>query len=170
MKYYLLIPLFLFSLFAIPCSLPGQDAPAAQHSSDPFSDHLPYSSTDSSHPYDPLADHLQEPDNFQVKFMNMLFVLALLIGFMILASWMLKRMMKTRVTQLNSSSIIKVLETRYLSPRSTLYLLDLQGKQLLIAESATGVTALTSLETLPEEDMPSGRQSLPPYLRDDSKK
>ena len=86
-----------------------------------------------------------ESDTFQSKFLNMLFILALLIGFMLLASWALKRMMRTKVTQLNTGSSIKILETRYLSPRATLYLLDVDGHKLLIAESPTTVTHLKGL-------------------------
>ena len=86
----------------------------------------------------------EEPDNFQGKFMNMLFILALLIGFMIVASLMLKRMSRNRVSQINNQSVIKVLETRYLSPRATLYLLDIEGKEILIAESHSGVSHIAS--------------------------
>ena len=66
---------------------------------------------------DVLIDRVEhESDTFQAKFLNMLFILALLIGFMILASWALKRLMKTKINQLNTTNNIKVLETRYLSP------------------------------------------------------
>lgn len=85
-----------------------------------------------------------ESDTFPKKFFNMLVILLLLIGFMLLASWALKRMMKTKITQLNTSSSIKILETRYLSPRATLYLLEFQNQTCLIAESPTTVTYLTS--------------------------
>jgi flagellar protein FliO/FliZ len=91
----------------------------------------------------------QASDTFQSKFLNMLFLLGLLIAFMILASWALKRLMKTKISQLNTSSSIKVLETRYLSPRATLYLVDVQGQQLLIAESPTSVSCLASLTDEP---------------------
>jgi flagellar protein FliO/FliZ len=94
----------------------------------------------------------KESDDFQAKFINMLVMLALLIGLMIAASWMIKRMMKTRTTQLNTSSSIKVLETRYLSPRSTLYLLEINGKGLLVGESHTGITSLGYI-SLEEEEL-----------------
>lgn len=101
-----------------------------------------------------------ETDNFQAKFLNMLLLLGLIVVFMLIASWSLKRLMKNRVTQLNTQSSIKVLETRALSPRSTLYLVEVQGQQLLIAETATTVSHLTSVEdsTLPERPLsPSSR-------------
>lgn len=97
--------------------------------------------------YDTLMKRVEQdqPDNFQVKFMNMLFMLGLLIGVMILASWFIKRMMKTRLEQINTGSSIRVVEARYLSPKTTVYLLDAMGKGILVAESHTGVTYLTTV-------------------------
>lgn len=86
-----------------------------------------------------------ETSDFKGKFFNMLFILGLIIGFMILASFMLKKMMHSRVVQINEASLIKVLETRSLSPRTTLYVLEIQGKNLLVAESPTGTSLLTNL-------------------------
>lgn len=97
-------------------------------------------------PYDTLIDRVEEaPDQFQTKFMNMLFMVALLIGFMIFASWFIKRMMKTRLEQMNAASNIQILETRYLNPKSTIYLLDVMGQGLLIAESHAGITHLATI-------------------------
>lgn len=99
-----------------------------------------------------LIDRVEhESDTFQAKFLNMLFILALLIGFMILASWALKRLMKTKINQLNTTNNIKVLETRYLSPRATLYLVEIVDQTFLIAESPTTVTYLATLPHEPEK-------------------
>lgn len=108
------------------------------------------------HPEDgAILEHLphsmsHDGDSFQSKFFNMLFILGLLIGFMMLASWALKRMMKNKMTHLNTGSAIKVLETRYLSPRATLYLVEIHNQNFLIAESPTTVTYLAALP--PEEE------------------
>jgi len=96
---------------------------------------------------DPLRGYNPDtPDDFQGKFMNMLFLLALLIGFMLLASWMLKRMTRTRAASLNQGSDIKILETRNLSPRTILHLIECQGKNLLVAETQMGVSLLSTHE------------------------
>lgn len=87
----------------------------------------------------------KESDTFQSKFFHMLFILGLLIAFMMIASWSLKRMMRSKATNMNSISNIKVLETRYLSPRATLYLVEINDKQVLIAESPAHVTYLATL-------------------------
>lgn len=93
----------------------------------------------------PWSEHAaDEPDQFQAKFFHMLFILALLIGFMILASWALKRMMKARITQVNQTSLIKVLETRQLSPKTNLFLIEIEGKMLLIGESPTTVSHIAT--------------------------
>lgn len=100
----------------------------------------------------------KETDDFHTKFTNMLGILALLISFMLLASWMIKKMMKTRVTELNTQSSIRVLETRFISPKSTLYLLEVMGQGLLIAESSSGVHQISKIR-LPSDE--AGYQELP---------
>lgn len=73
--------------------------------------------------------------DFQEKFIRMLYLLALLVALMVAASMVLKKMMKTRVDQLNSGSLIQVIETRSLSTKSTLYLIEVEGKKMIITES-----------------------------------
>lgn len=109
---------------------------------------------------EPGVKHVKEQDNFQAKFLNMLFILTLLIGFMILASWVLKRMMKSRITQINQSSAIKVLETRQLSPKSALYLVEVEGRIILIAESGTSVNHIASFSD-------TMKTSIPPFPKSD---
>lgn len=81
-----------------------------------------------------------ESDNFQAKFFNMLFILSLLIGFMILASWALKRMMKSKMSQQNDTSEVKIIETRHLSPRASLHLVEVNNKTFLVGESSSSMT------------------------------
>jgi flagellar biogenesis protein FliO len=175
MKFYLFIPLLFLSVVCLPCLAFTQENITNQHShsltaeTSPSVDSLPneHQMDHNFHDLQNVPHHGEIPgvwphhtehesDTFQAKFFNMLFILCLLIGFMILASWALRRMMKARATQLNTASTIKVLETRYLSPRATLYLVEVQDKAFLIAESATSVTYLASLP-LEEESSPSSQ-------------
>lgn len=185
MKQYLLIPFLFLTLFSVSPSFSQEsqtqlpiskeahpnNQDRAVHSY-PVYDANAVNIPDEAY-HDPLVEPiLKDSDTFQSKFMNMLLLLGLLIGFMLLASWMLKRMTKTRVTQLNQASSIKVIETRYLSPRSTLYLLDVQGQSLLIAESPMGVAHLASLGAVPESDEKRENDSprtLPPFFSDQPK-
>jgi flagellar biogenesis protein FliO len=143
MTHYLLIPfLSLFFISSTFSVFAQQETPQEQPALRKDTAPIPIIKDDSFD--EDVKKAVSEPDNFQGKFMNMLFILALLIGFMILASIMLKRMTRTRVTQMNNQSLIKVLEARPLSPRSTLYLLDIEGKEILIAESHAGVSHIAS--------------------------
>jgi flagellar biogenesis protein FliO len=136
MNIYRLIPLF-FLLFS-PTIIAAEEEHPANHQPKEF-ESIPLHEDKG---YEFLNHIEHETDTFQSKFFNMLFILALLIGFMILASWALKRMMKSKLTQLNTSSHMKILETRYLSPRATLYLIEVEDKAFLIAESPTAVTSI----------------------------
>ncbi len=134
MKNYLLFPLLFLSCLCFPVSSYSQE-------NDPIPKTLPSE--------DEIPDYFKgsighETDTFQTKFINMLVILGLLIGFMILASWALKRMMRTRLANLNTGSTIKVLETRQLSPRAVLHLVEVQGQTVLIAESPTTVSYLAT--------------------------
>lgn len=188
MKFYLLYPLFFLSALSLPIFIVGQENSLEKHpvkienSTDHSSIEQDVDHSDKSSDLTPVdydIDHrdlpdtwpeniTHEADSFQTKFFNMLFILGLLIGFMILASWALKRMMKSKMTQLNTASSIKVLETRYLSPRATLYLVEIQDQSFLIAESPTNVTYLATLPAQTEDD--SSLKSLSPPLFPGSKR
>ncbi len=157
---------FLFSQTDTPLYLNQSTSPSFQEQIQPSNEQTPSVPVDPNPNRETFNNLRNRPeDDFQSKFMNMLIVLGLLIGFMVLASWMLKRLMRTRINQLNSTSSIKVLETRHLSPKSTLYLLDVMGQGLLIAESQTGISHLATLP-LEEESLPSPPS--PPIKQRDS--
>ena len=128
-----------------------EELPPLQHNQKPgaypIENHLDFPGLDEA-----WHSHIShETESFESKFLHMLLVLGLLIGFMFVASWALKRMMKAKITHHNTSSSIKVLETRYLSPRATLYLVEIEGQSLLIAESPTAVTYLKTFRLHDEE-------------------
>lgn len=84
-------------------------------------------------------------DRFFQEFMNMLTTLGLIVATIFVISWFLKRMVNTRIQQANTSSVIKILERRALSPKSALYLIEINSKQLLVGETPTGVATLLEL-------------------------
>lgn len=105
-----------------------------------------------SNPFEePASPPVEEGDRFIAEFIHMLAVLGLFIGFLIVVAWFLKRMLNTRMEQINTKSPIKILERRSLSPRTTIYILNIQGLQVAIAESHTGVTLLGPVEDEEEE-------------------
>nr|QIQ10893.1 hypothetical protein OJOKFFHK_00036 [uncultured bacterium] len=111
---------------------------------------------DLSGPVFPFEDIYQEPvgDNsrFWSEVVNMMATLGLIISLILIAAWFLKRMLNTRQEQVNTTSIIKVVERRGLSPKTAVYLLEIEGKSIVIAESQNGVTVLSSYDSPAEEE------------------
>ncbi len=96
----------------------------------------------------------KEGDRFFSEFMNMLTTLGLIVAIILLATWFLKRMVNSKIQQLNTTSLIKIVEQRTLSPKTSLYFLDIQGKGFILAESINGVTSLGSFDVSEIEKAP----------------
>lgn len=117
----------------------------------------------------PLPDYLKEEPaetpqqyDFWSEFISMLGTLAFVIFVILCVAWFLKRMLKTRMDMINQSSHMKIVEQRTLSPRSTLYLLDVFGTGMVVAENASGVFKIADLPAgteLPEVEAPTRRKS-----------
>lgn len=60
---------------------------------------------------------------------------AALILFLFLCVWLLRRVTGSRAGLFSSNKGIKVLERRAISPKSALYLVEVEGKKALISES-----------------------------------
>lgn len=107
---------------------------------------------------EPYIDHVsaENPlsnDHFYAEFFKMLMMLGLIIVLLLLASWFLKRLMNSRVQQVNSTSPIKIIDRRVLTAKTTLYVMDVLGKKIAIAESQNGVTLLGDLpQTISREE------------------
>ncbi|MDF2550421.1 MAG: hypothetical protein K0S07_1488 [Chlamydiales bacterium] len=68
--------------------------------------------------------------------------LALFITVLVLAAWLIKKMLQSKIQQMNESAAIKLIERRALSPKTTLHLINVQGKGFLLAESPAGITKI----------------------------
>jgi flagellar protein FliO/FliZ len=142
MKRIALVLLLLSSLFHSP--LPAQNQKGSS-----TAEERPAAKTDYQLPQE-LADELKKAEEqgdsrFFQEFMNMLFTLGVIIAFVMLFMWILKRMLSVRIEQVNKTSTIKVLERRTLTPKTSIYVLGIFGKAVAIADSTNGVTVLTEL-------------------------
>lgn len=108
----------------------------------------------------PLPESLRQPhkqelpreDNFMKEFMKMLLTLGAIITVLLLISWMLKRMTNTRMQQINESSDIKILERRSITAKTSVYLLDIKGRQVAIVESHNGLLLLPEVPVESENE------------------
>jgi flagellar biogenesis protein FliO len=80
-------------------------------------------------------ESLKATESYEYAFFKMLATLGILIIFLVLSFWALRKLAQGRLRQINQGSSIKILQRRALSNKSTLYLLEFEGKQILISES-----------------------------------
>jgi flagellar biogenesis protein FliO len=73
--------------------------------------------------------------DYGAALVRMLISLAVCIGLLVLTVWFLRRMMQAKFQRANKEQTIHVLEKRMISPKSALYLIELEGKRILVAES-----------------------------------
>lgn len=90
---------------------------------------------------EPHPDASQE-NRFLGEFFYMLFMLGLLIGVVMFASYILKKMTATRMEAINESSRVKITERRNLSQRTQIHIVEIDDKEFLIVEGVAGITAL----------------------------
>jgi flagellar protein FliO/FliZ len=87
------------------------------------------------------------PVSYEGAFIKMLLTLGGLVVLIFLTVWLLRRLSQGRLLGGSGASrSIKILEKRALSPKSVLYLIEVGGKQVLIAESHLEVRRLETIE------------------------
>ncbi|MBI3211158.1 MAG: flagellar biosynthetic protein FliO [Simkania negevensis] len=84
--------------------------------------------------------------SYETTFIKTLIVLVALLLLVILTVWMFKKISHGRMRSFNFHKTIKVIEKRPLSPKSMLYLVEVAGKQVLIAESQFEVRKITTID------------------------
>jgi flagellar protein FliO/FliZ len=83
--------------------------------------------------------------NYWSEFINMLFVLGGIIVVLLLAGWLLKRVLRSRIAQVNFSSSIKIIDKRALHPKACLYLIEVEGKRFVVGEGQNHMALVTEL-------------------------
>jgi flagellar biogenesis protein FliO len=123
-------------------------------------------------PEDLIGQPNPETNKFLTEFVNMMATLGLIISLILIVAWFLKRMLNARQDVANTTSLIKVVERRALSPKTVIYLLDIEGKSIIISESQNGVTRLADYTAMAEEEtkqLPSAfNKLLGPHQTDSS--
>jgi len=87
-----------------------------------------------------------QPDRFYTEFLNMLSTLGLIVGAMLILAWVVRKFTQNRLAQVNEASSMKVLESRILSAKSTLHLIEIEGTGYVLAEHPHGVTKVGEFE------------------------
>lgn len=89
--------------------------------------------------------------SYEYAFLKMIVSLLILLVLIFLTVWALKRLSTGRLKIMNQTLSIKLLEKRAISPKSVLYLIEVEGKRILIAESQLEVRLLTPIDKAKDE-------------------
>ncbi|MDN3508595.1 MAG: flagellar biosynthetic protein FliO [Candidatus Neptunochlamydia sp.] len=87
-------------------------------------------------------------ESYETAFIKTIVVLVGLLVLVILTVWMFRKISHGRLHGMNVLKSVKILEKRPLSPKSMLYLIEVGGKQVLIAESQLEVRNVATLNWL----------------------
>lgn len=101
---------------------------------------------------DDFFDDVQAPVTYKGAFVKMMLTLLGLILLIVISVWMLRRISHGRMKQMNYGRTIKVLERRPLSAKSILYLVEISGKKVVIAESQIEVRMITTADHLSPDE------------------
>ena len=96
-------------------------------------------------PPSPMETFISKSDSmpsYEATFIKMLLTLGGLIVLVFLTIWVLKKATHGRFGSLGSQKKIIVLEKKPLSPKTLLYLIEFEGKKILISESQLEVRTI----------------------------
>lgn len=80
--------------------------------------------------------------DFWPQLTKMLVVVSGLLAVLLAGSWLLKRMLEYKIFTSSSSQRIKLVERKQVSPKTVLYLIQVEDQQILAAETPQGVQTL----------------------------
>ncbi len=95
---------------------------------------------------DYLKDYNDMPSNqFQKSFFRMLSLITAFILVIIFCFWIFRKIVHNKTKIANQSKSIKILEKRVLSPKSMLFLVEVEKEKVLIVESQVKVETIHTL-------------------------
>lgn len=86
--------------------------------------------------------------SYRASFLKMCLSLGLILLLLFATLWFLRKLQQGRFSQINDSHSIKIVQKKVISPKSMLYIIEVNGKQVLLAESQVHVKALSNLSEL----------------------
>jgi flagellar biogenesis protein FliO len=89
--------------------------------------------------------------SYEASVMKMILVLVGLVVLALFTYWLLRKVSQGRFRTLGRKPVIQVVERKQLSPKTMLYIVELEGKKVLLSESQLEVRNLTTFETLSKE-------------------
>ena len=88
------------------------------------------------------------PGDYGASFIKMFLTMITLVLLFGLTIWFLKRLVRMRLEKGTGEQMIHVLEKKMLSPKTMLYVVELDGKKILLAESQLEIRNIASSNTI----------------------
>lgn len=88
----------------------------------------------------------EDSGRFMGEFLKVMTAVGVMVIALMFLSWSTRKMMNAKIQQANETSSLKILEKRVISPKTTLYQLEFDGRSVLMAESSNGVTLLQATQ------------------------
>lgn len=87
-----------------------------------------------------------QPGDLGAAFAKMLITLVVIVFLLFATYWILRRVMQNRLQRGVGKGSIHILEKKMISPKTMLYLVEVEEKKILIAESHLEIKRLESFE------------------------
>jgi len=102
-----------------------------------------------------LAQAQAQTGDLGAAFAKMFLTLIALCLLLFLTYWFLRKLIQNKLQKGAENSVIHILEKKMISPKTTLYLVEIENKKILLAESHLEVKKLETLERdSPEVESP----------------
>jgi flagellar protein FliO/FliZ len=79
------------------------------------------------------------------SFFKMLFALAIVVGLLVGAAYFFKRFFPQTAVGTNDNSLINIMATRYLGPKSSIILVEVLGKVIVVGVSSNQMSHLATI-------------------------
>lgn len=96
----------------------------------------------------PAAESMAQmpPSDLGAAAVKMFLSLIVLVILLFLSYWLLRRIIQNRLQRGVGEQAIQILEKRMISPKTTLYLISVENKKILVAESHLEIKRLEGLD------------------------
>jgi len=125
---FLLISLFLFS------ALLGAQEPTETPQTEPEQEEI-----DKSFWLEEESVERPKPVDVQTLFFKTVVLVVFLSGAVLAGGWLLKKATGSKFNSFNTEGAIQLLERKYLSPKTSVWLLEVNEKPIVVIESVHGV-------------------------------
>jgi len=93
----------------------------------------------------PLSQADLPPGDYGMQFVKMFLTMIALVALFGLSIWFLRRLVRNRLERGTGAHLIQVIEKKMISPKTMLYIVEIEGKKILFAESHLEIKKLQDI-------------------------